>query len=117
MNEIIQSLEADVTNGDNNFCMINEKMLLAIKELSKRDYQEKLELQEENKKLKEEKQELKKKYKKSLELLTEYNLPCEIDNFNTKEENLEYCFKNCSVDEIIYIKCWNRFIEQELEKE
>lgn len=74
-------------------------------------------LYKENKKLKEEKQELKKKYKKSLELLTKYNLPCEIDNFNTKEENLEYCFKNCSVDEIIYIRCWNRFIEQELEKE
>lgn len=53
MNEIIQSLEADVTNGDNNFCMINEKMLLAIKELSKRDYQEKLELKEKTRKQKE----------------------------------------------------------------
>lgn len=53
MNEIIQSLEADVTNGDNNFCMINEKILLAIKELSKRDYQEKLELKEKTRKQKE----------------------------------------------------------------
>ena len=53
MNEIIQSLEADITNGDNNFCMINEKMLLAIKELSKRDYQEKLELKEKTRKQKE----------------------------------------------------------------
>lgn len=74
-------------------------------------------LYKENQQQKEEIQELKKKYEKSLELLIEYNLPCEIDNFNTKEENLEYCFKNCSVDERIYIKCWNRFIEQELEKE
>lgn len=53
MNEIIQSLEADITNGDNNFCMINEKMLLAIKELSKRDYQEQLELKEKTRKQKE----------------------------------------------------------------
>jgi len=40
MNEIIQNLEADVTNGKENFCCISEKKLLAIKELSKRDYEE-----------------------------------------------------------------------------
>lgn len=61
-----------------------------------------------------ENQQLKEKYKKALELLTEYNLPCEIDDFNTKKENLDYCSKNCSVDEEIFTKCWDRFIEQEL---
>ena len=58
----------------------------------------------------------KEKYNKALQLLTEYNLPCEIDNFNTKEENLDYCSRNCSVDEEIYIKCWDRFIEQSLKE-
>lgn len=69
------------------------------------------------KQLEQENQQLKEKYNKALKILTEYNLPCEIDNFNTKEENLEYCSKNCSVDEDVFTKCWDRFIEQELEKE
>lgn len=67
-------------------------------------------LQEENKKLT-------KKYNKALQLLADCNLPCDIDNFNTKEENIDYCSQNCSVDESIFIKCWDRFIEQELESD
>lgn len=67
-------------------------------------------------KLQQENQQLKEKYNKALEILTEYNLPCEIDKFNTKEENINYCSKNCSVDEEIFIKCWDRLIEQEIEK-
>ena len=67
-------------------------------------------------KLQQENQKLKDKYNKALEILTEYNLPCEIDKFNTKEENLDYCSKNCSVDEEIFVKCWDRFIEQELKE-
>ena len=61
-----------------------------------------------------ENQKLKEKYNKALELLVSYNLPCDIDNFNTKEDNLEYCSRNCSVDEVIFIKCWDRYIEQKL---
>ena len=68
------------------------------------------------KQLEQESQKLKEKYNKALQLLTEYNLPCEIDNFNTKEENLDYCSRNCSVDEKTYIKCWDRFIEQSLKE-
>lgn len=64
----------------------------------------------------EENQMLIKKYNKALQLLTDYNLPCDIDDFNTKEENIDYCFQNCSVDESVYLKCWNRFIEQELKE-
>lgn len=41
MNEIIQSLKADVTNGKENFCYISEDMLKAMKELSKRENQDK----------------------------------------------------------------------------
>ena len=59
---------------------------------------------------------LARKYNKALQLLIDYNLPCDIDDFNTKEENIDYCFQNCSVDESIFIKCWDRFIEQEIEK-
>lgn len=62
----------------------------------------------------EENQILTKKYNKALKLLTGYNLPCEIDSFNTKEENIDYCSQNCSVDESIFVKCWDRYIEQEL---
>lgn len=64
------------------------------------------ELLEENRKLKE-------KYNRALKQLIEYAMPCEIDDFNIKDE---YCSKNCGVDEETYLKCWNRFIEQELEK-
>lgn len=40
MNEIIQSLEANATNGKENFCYISEGKLKALKELSKREYEE-----------------------------------------------------------------------------
>lgn len=46
MNEIIQNLKANKTDGYTNFCEISEEMLNAIKELSRREY-------EENKKYKE----------------------------------------------------------------
>ena len=65
---------------------------------------------------KEETQNLAKKYNKALQLLTNCNLPCEIDEFNIKEENIDYCLQNCSVDEAIFIKCWDRYIEQELKE-
>ena len=68
------------------------------------------------KRLQEENQQLKEKYNKALELLVSYKLPCDIDNFNTIEDNIEYCIKNCSVDEEIFIKCWDRFITQKIEK-
>lgn len=57
---------------------------------------------------------LQEKYNKALELLSEYNMPCEKEDFMNKNE--DYCFKNCGVDEEIYKKCWDKFIEQELEK-
>ena len=59
---------------------------------------------------------LTRKYNKALQLLNDYNLPCEIDDFNTKEENIDYCSQNCGVDERIFVKCWDRFIEQELKE-
>lgn len=68
------------------------------------------------KRLQEENQQLKEKYNKALELLASCKLPCDIDNFNTIEDHIEYCIKNCSVDEEIFIKCWDRFITQKIEK-
>ena len=56
------------------------------------------------------------KYNKALQLLAKDSLPCDIDDFNTKKENIDYCFQNCSVDESVYLKCWDRFIEQELKE-
>lgn len=58
--------------------------------------------------------ELQQKYNKALELLCEYNMPCEIDEFMDK--NTDYCSRNCSVDDEVFKQCWNRFIEQKLEK-
>ena len=57
---------------------------------------------------------LKKKLDKAIEMLIDYNLPCDIDNFNIK--NSDYCSSNCSVDEEVFKKCWLKYIEQELEK-
>lgn len=52
MNEVIQELEANATNSRENFCYISENKLLAMKELSKRDYEEYKKLKQENDRLK-----------------------------------------------------------------
>lgn len=70
----------------------------------------------ENDFLQQENQKLKAKYNKALEILVDYQLPCEIDNFNIKDENIDYCSRNCSVDEKIFIECWNRYIEQQMKE-
>lgn len=62
--------------------------------------------------LQQENQQLKKEYDKALELLYEYNMPCEIDGFMDK--NIEYCSINCSVDEEVFKNCWRRYIKQTL---
>lgn len=64
------------------------------------------------KKFKEENELLKKKLDKAIELLIEYNTPCEMNDFMNK--NVDYCSSNCGVDEEVYKKCWLRYIEQEL---
>lgn len=53
MNDIIQDLEVNATNGKENFCYISEKQLNAMKELYKREAKEIKQLQQENKQLKE----------------------------------------------------------------
>lgn len=52
MNDIIQDLEVNATNGKENFCYISEKQLNAMKELYKREAKEIKQLQQENKQLK-----------------------------------------------------------------
>lgn len=59
--------------------------------------------------------ELQKKYNKALEILSEYCMPCEIEDF--ADRNTDYCSINCSVDNEVFKKCWNRFIEQKLKGE
>lgn len=46
MNDIIQDLEINATNGKENFCYINEKQLNAMKELSERESKENKQLKE-----------------------------------------------------------------------
>lgn len=51
MNDIIQNLETNATNGKENFCYISEKQLNAMKELSKREAKENKQLKEKVNKL------------------------------------------------------------------
>ena len=60
-------------------------------------------------------QKLQQKYDKALSLLVEYNIPCEIDDFMNK--NSDYCKLNCGVDNKVFKKCWDKFIEQKIEEE
>lgn len=52
------------------------------------------------------------KYNKALELLIDYNLPCEVDDFMNVHS--DYCETHCGVDEEQYKRCWNKFIEWKL---
>lgn len=51
---------------------------------------------------------LNKKYNKALELLADYNMPCEFDEDKIPDD---YCEENCDDD---YKKCWDKYIELEL---
>lgn len=57
-------------------------------------------------------EQLQKKYNKALSLLLKYNMPCEIDGFMDK--NTDYCSNNCGVDDEIFKKCWDKYIEDKL---
>ena len=57
---------------------------------------------------------LENKYNKALELLVYFNLPCERQMFMDRYS--EWCELNCSVSDECYKKCWNKYIEAELEK-
>lgn len=51
---------------------------------------------------------LKNKYNKALEILSDYNMPCEYAKPIIPDE---YCEENCEVSDEIYKKCWNKHIE------
>ena len=61
-----------------------------------------------------EKHELDQKYDKALEILSNFWPPCEQEDFMNK--NTDYCSMNCGVDEEIFKKCWNKYIEQCLDE-
>ena len=85
MNDIIQNLEANATNGKENFCYISEKQLNAMKELSKREAKE-------NKQIKEIYKELFNTYqklKKENEEVTSLNLH-QADKIQQLQERIEY---------------------------
>lgn len=64
--------------------------------------------------LKKENKQLKSKYNQALSILSDFNLPCELEGFMDK--NTDYCSLNCSMNDDVYKECWNRYIEQKLEK-
>ena len=51
------------------------------------------------------------KYNKALELLSDFNMPCEYDESKIPDN---YCEENCDVDDETYKKCWDKYIELEL---
>lgn len=84
MNDIIQNLEANATNGKENFCYISEKQLNAMKKLSKREAKE-------NKQIKEIYKELFNTYqklKKENEEVTSLNLH-QVDKIQQLKEEIE----------------------------
>lgn len=62
-----------------------------------------------------EKHVLEQKYDKALSILANFWPPCAQDGFMDK--NTDYCTLKCGVDEEIFKKCWDRYIEQHLEVE
>lgn len=84
MNDIIQNLEANATNGKENFCYISEKQLNAMKELSKREAKEKKQLKEIYKELFNTYQKL----KKENEEVTSLNLH-QVDKIQQLKEEIE----------------------------
>ncbi len=57
---------------------------------------------------------LQQKYDEALTILSNFWPPCEHDDFMDK--NTDYCSINCGVDEEIFKKCWDRYIEQSLKE-
>lgn len=69
---------------------------------------------EEKEQLQQENEQLKSKYNQALNILSDFNLPCELEGFMDK--NTDYCSLNCSMNDDVYKECWNRYIEQKLEQ-
>ena len=55
------------------------------------------------------------KYEKALDLLNNFDLPCEKDNFNIV--NSDYCQRNCTNDNEQFKKCWDKFIEWKIDND
>lgn len=53
-------------------------------------------------------EQLENRYNKALEILSDYNMPCEYKKPIIPDE---YCEENCEVSDEVYKKCWNKYIE------
>ncbi len=143
MNDIIQNLEANATNGKENFCYISEKQLNAMKELSKREAKENKQIKEIYKELFNTYQKLKKeneevtslnlhqvdKIQQLKEEIEEYKNPIKYFKYaskNVTEENKQLKDKlskietliinhNCDTGDIYY-KYNSRFLKSELKQ-
>lgn len=59
-------------------------------------------------------EELNAKYTKALELLIDWNLPCEFefeDGSSFMDVDSDYCETHCGIDDEQFKKCWDRYIE------
>lgn len=143
MNDIIQNLEANATNGKENFCYISEKQLNAMKKLSKREAKENKQIKEIYKELFNTYQKLKKeneevtllnlhqvdKIQQLKEEIEEYKNPIKYFKYaskNVTEENKQLKDKlskietliinhNCDTGDIYY-KYNSKFLKSELKQ-
>lgn len=143
MNDIIQNLETNATNGKENFCYISEKQLNAMKELSKREAKENKQIKEIYKELFNTYQKLKKeneevtllnlhqvdKIQQLKEEIEEYKNPIKYFKYaskNVTEENKQLKDKlskietliinhNCDTGDIYY-KYNSKFLKSELKQ-
>lgn len=53
-------------------------------------------------------EQLENRYNKALEILSDYNMPCEYEKPIIPDE---YCEENCEASDEVYKKCWNKYIE------
>lgn len=90
MNDIIQDLELNATNGKENFCYISEKQLNAIKELSKREAKEIKQLQQENQQLKDNWNKL----KEYIDKMHEYFLYTDVNEIYKQNMKVDNPFPN-----------------------
>lgn len=105
----------DVSNTEG--CSMNldrylVKLLLSyIKQLEKRNkqlYEGFMAAQEELTDYATKNEQLENKYDKALEILSDYNMPCEYVKPIIPDE---YCEENCEVSDEVYKNCWNKHIE------
>ena len=113
MNKIVNELNSNYEPTSYSKNYVEQIILDKNKEIE--DLQKRYDcLMEAHKISDEDNERLNNKYNKALELLTDFNMPCECCDCKISDE---YCEENCGVDDESYKKCWDKYIELELRED